>query len=91
MRAAEIFSLLGSTPFAEETRETLDMNRGLSEAVKIYVQSLNKIEARFLQKIKIQVKRLTPKFGAEIFGVDISKDLSNDLISEIRSVFLNLG
>ena len=40
--AAEIFSLLGSTPFAEETRETLDMNRGLSEAVKIYVQSLNK-------------------------------------------------
>jgi len=44
-----------------------------------------------LQKIKIQVKRLTPKFGAEIFGVDISKDLSNDLISEIRSVFLEFG
>ena len=38
--AAEIFSLLKSTPFAGETRQQMDQKRGLSEAIKVYVNYL---------------------------------------------------
>jgi 3-hydroxyisobutyrate dehydrogenase-like beta-hydroxyacid dehydrogenase len=40
--AAEIFTLLASTPIASETRETLDKSRTLEEAVQIYVRHLSK-------------------------------------------------
>ncbi len=40
--AAEIFKLLDKTPFAAETRETLDTNRTLEDAVKVYTEYLNK-------------------------------------------------
>ena len=39
--AAEIFSLLASTPFANETRATMDLNRGLFEAIRVYVKHLS--------------------------------------------------
>lgn len=38
--AAEIFRLLAETPYAAETRETLDTNRTLDEAVRVYAQHL---------------------------------------------------
>lgn len=38
--AEEIFSLLASTPFAAETRETMDTNRTLEESVRVYAQHL---------------------------------------------------
>jgi len=40
--AADIFRLLNKTPFAAETRETLDPNRSLDEAVKVYAAHLGK-------------------------------------------------
>lgn len=39
--AAEIFALLARTPFAEETRETLDESRTLEQAVEVYARHLN--------------------------------------------------
>lgn len=38
--AADIFALLAKTPFAEETRETLDRSRTLEEALAEYVKHL---------------------------------------------------
>lgn len=38
--AAEIFRLLARTPFAEETRENMDRNRTLDEAVAVYARHL---------------------------------------------------
>lgn len=38
--AAEIFTLLARTPYASETRETFDANRGLAESVKTYAAYL---------------------------------------------------
>jgi len=38
--AAEIFALLAKTPFAEETRETLDRSRTLEQALAEYVKHL---------------------------------------------------
>ncbi len=40
--AADIFRLLERTPFAAETRETLDPNRSLDDAVKVYAEFLDK-------------------------------------------------
>ena len=36
----------------------------------------------------IDVRKLTPRIGAEIFGVDLSTDLSNQQVDEIKSAFL---
>lgn len=38
--AAEIFRILARTPFAQETRETIDGNRTLEESVRVYAQHL---------------------------------------------------
>lgn len=38
--AAEIFRVLAKTPFANETRETIDESRTLEEAVRVYAQYL---------------------------------------------------
>lgn len=38
--AAEIFRLLASTPFANETRETLDRSRTLEEAIEVFAAAL---------------------------------------------------
>lgn len=38
--AAEIFRVLSKTPFAAETRETLDENRTLEQSIQAYVQAL---------------------------------------------------
>jgi len=40
--AAEVFRVLSRTPFAEETRESLDRNRGLEESVAVFVEHLDK-------------------------------------------------
>jgi hypothetical protein len=40
--AAEIFKLLASTPFANETRLTMNLDRGLSESVALYSEHLSK-------------------------------------------------
>ncbi len=42
--AAAIFRLLAATPFAEETRETVDANRGLEESVRVFARHLAKSE-----------------------------------------------
>lgn len=42
--AAEILRLLATTPFAAETRETIDPNRGLAESVRVYAAHLPKQE-----------------------------------------------
>ena len=39
----------------------------------------------------LQVKELTPKFGAEIIGVDLSKPMSDELFRQIEDVFNNSG
>jgi taurine dioxygenase len=39
----------------------------------------------------LQVKKLTPKFGAEIIGVDLSKPVPEELFREIEDVFNNSG
>jgi 3-hydroxyisobutyrate dehydrogenase-like beta-hydroxyacid dehydrogenase len=38
--AAEIYRVLNRTPFASETRETLDMSRGIDEAIPVYAKHL---------------------------------------------------
>ncbi|MBT3659766.1 MAG: NAD(P)-dependent oxidoreductase [Rhodospirillaceae bacterium] len=38
--AAEVFRVLSRTPFADETRESMDRSRGLDEAIAVYVQHL---------------------------------------------------
>ncbi len=38
--AAEIFRVLARTPFAQETRETIDASRTLEEAVRVYAEHL---------------------------------------------------
>ncbi len=38
--AAEIFRVLAKTPFANETRETIDESRTLEEAIRVYAQYL---------------------------------------------------
>lgn len=40
--AAEIFRLLAKTPFAAETRETMDTSRTLEEALRVYAEYLPK-------------------------------------------------
>ncbi|MHA1163960.1 MAG: DUF1932 domain-containing protein [Alphaproteobacteria bacterium] len=40
--AAEIFRLLSKTPFASETRETIDANRSMEESIKVYAGQLPK-------------------------------------------------
>ena len=40
--AAEIFHLLAKTPFASETRETIDASRTMEESVAVYAQHLPK-------------------------------------------------
>ncbi len=40
--AAEIFRILSRTPFAEETRETLDTNRTLETSIRAYVEAIDK-------------------------------------------------
>ncbi len=40
--AAEIFRILAATPFAGETRETLDTSRTLEEALTVYAEELRK-------------------------------------------------
>jgi 3-hydroxyisobutyrate dehydrogenase-like beta-hydroxyacid dehydrogenase len=40
--AAEIFRLLAQTPFAAETRETMDTDRGLEESVRVYAARLSR-------------------------------------------------
>ena len=42
--AAEVFRLLARTPFAQETRETMDSERTLEEAVRVYVEQLGRKE-----------------------------------------------
>jgi len=42
--AAEIYRLLDTTPFAKETRETLDRSRTLEQAVAVYARHLKKRE-----------------------------------------------
>lgn len=37
----------------------------------------------------MDVRKLTGSIGAEILGVDLSKDLSNDTIKDIRETLLN--
>jgi hypothetical protein len=36
--AADIFRVLAQTPFASETRETIDTNRSMEDALKVYAQ-----------------------------------------------------
>ena len=43
--AGDILRLLATTPFAAETRETIDPNRGLEESVRVYAAHLPKTEA----------------------------------------------
>jgi hypothetical protein len=38
--AAEIYRVLNRTPFAEETRETLDPSRTIDEAIPVYARYL---------------------------------------------------
>lgn len=38
--AAEIYRVLARTPFAEETRETMDMSRTIDEAIPVYAKHL---------------------------------------------------
>ena len=38
--AAWMFQLMSETPFASETRETLDTNRTLEDSVKAYAEAL---------------------------------------------------
>ena len=40
--AAEMYRLLDLTPFARESRETIDKTRTMQEAVRVYVEYLNK-------------------------------------------------
>ena len=40
--AAEVFRLLSKTPFASETRETIDANRSMEQSIKVYVEQLPK-------------------------------------------------
>ena len=40
--AAEVYTLLASTPLAAENRETMDTSRGLEEVVRVYAQHLHK-------------------------------------------------
>ncbi|WP_108880639.1 DUF1932 domain-containing protein [Anderseniella sp. Alg231-50] len=40
--AADIFRVLAQTPFAAETRETIDANRTMEDALKVYAQIENK-------------------------------------------------
>ncbi len=40
--ATDIFRILSETPFASETRETIDPNRSLEESLKVYVEHLPK-------------------------------------------------
>jgi len=40
--AAEVYTLLASTPLAAENRETMDKSRGLEEVVRVYAQHLRK-------------------------------------------------
>jgi len=40
--AADLYRLLDTTPFAKETRETLDRSRTLEQAVKVYAEHLKK-------------------------------------------------
>ena len=42
--AADIYRLLDTTPFAKETRETLDLSRTLDQAVAVYAKHLKKSE-----------------------------------------------
>ena len=44
--AAEIYRLLNATPFAAETRETLDRNRTMQESVNVYASFLGGKESR---------------------------------------------
>ena len=44
--AAEIYRLLDATPFAAETRETMDRNRTMQEAVAVYASFLGGRESR---------------------------------------------
>jgi len=39
--AAEIFRLLAKTPFASETRETIDASRTLEKSIRVYAQQLS--------------------------------------------------
>jgi len=39
--AADMYRLLNATPFAAESRETMDKSRTMQESVKVYVQHLN--------------------------------------------------
>ncbi len=39
--AAEIFDLLASTPFATETRETVDSRRSLADAIRVFAETLD--------------------------------------------------
>lgn len=43
--AAEVFRLLSRTPFAEETRETMDTSRTLEDSVAVYAEQLRKGKA----------------------------------------------
>jgi len=36
-----MYRLLNATPFAAESRETMDKSRTMQESVKVYVQHLN--------------------------------------------------
>ena len=36
--AADIFRVLAQTPFASETRETIDQQRTMEDALKVYAQ-----------------------------------------------------
>jgi 3-hydroxyisobutyrate dehydrogenase-like beta-hydroxyacid dehydrogenase len=40
--AADVFTMLASTPFAQETREDMDWTRTLEESVRVYVEQLPK-------------------------------------------------
>jgi hypothetical protein len=40
--AADLYRLLDTTPFAQETRETLDRSRTVEQAVKVYAAHLPK-------------------------------------------------
>ena len=44
--AAEVYRLLDATPFAAETRETLDRNRTMQESVAVYASFLGDRESR---------------------------------------------
>jgi hypothetical protein len=39
--AADMYRLLNATPFATESRETMDKSRTMQDSVKVYVQHLN--------------------------------------------------